>query len=149
MAPDQVRERDEARPWTRIYGDGDTYLKRQRRPDLPPGTMVRLSKAKRVFDKGYMPNWTKEHFQVSAAKQARKGTKRPVYKVEDFDGEEVKGSWYPEEMQAISHNQCRIEKVLRRRTRPDGRKEKLVRWEGWPEKFNSWIGEEDEYNVAG
>ena len=50
-----MREKDKARIWTRIYGDGDTYLKR-RRPDLSPGTMVRLSKAKRVFDKGYMPN---------------------------------------------------------------------------------------------
>ena len=78
---------------------------------------------------------------MSAAPQARKGTKCPVYKVEDFDGEEVKGSWYPEELQAISHNQYRFEKVLRRRTRPDGRKEKLVRWEGWPEKFNSCIDE--------
>ena len=49
-----------------------------------------------MFDKEYMPNWTKEHIQVSASPQARKGTKRPVYKVEDFGGEEVKGSWYPE-----------------------------------------------------
>ena len=125
MAPDQVREQDEARLWTRIYGDGDTYLKR-RRPDLPLDTMVRLSKAKRVFNKRYMPNWTKEHFQVSAAPQGRKGTKRPEYKVKDFDGEEVKGSWYPEELQNISHNQYCIE-VLRRRIRTDGRKEKLVR----------------------
>ena len=95
-----------------------------------------------------MPNWSKEHFQVRDVPQPRKAAKRPIYKLEDYSGDEVKGSWYPEELQAITENQYRIEKVLRRRTLPDGTKEKLVRWEGWPEKFYTWINEDDEYNVA-
>lgn len=145
MAPEQVESKHEDRLWTKMYGDGDTYLK----PAIPKGTIVRLNKSKGVFDKGYMPNWSKEHFQVRDVPQSRKRAKRPVYKLEDFSGDEVKGSWYPEELQAISDNQYRIEKVLKKRTLADGTKEKLVRWEGWPEKFNSWINEEDEYNVVG
>ena len=57
------------------------------------------------------------------------------------------GSYYPEEVQQITDNQYRIEKVLRRRTAADGSKELFVKWEGWPEKFNSWIKKTDEYNV--
>ena len=144
MAPNQVRKRDEARLWVKMYDDGDTLLK----PKLPKGAMVRLNKAKGVFDKGYLPNWSKEHFQVKDVPDAKRGAKRPVYKLEDYSGEEVKGSWYPEELQKITKNQYRIEKVLRRRTTSDGRKEKLVRWEGWPDKFNSWIDESAEYDVA-
>jgi len=145
MAPAQVARKHENRLWTKMYGDGDTHLK----PVIPKGAMVRLNKSKGVFDKGYMPNWSKEHFQVRDVPQPRKAAKRPIYKLEDYSGDEVKGSWYPEELQAITENQYRIEKVLRRRTLPDGRKVKLVRWEGLPEKFNCWINEEDEYNVAG
>ena len=127
-----------------MYDDGDTLLK----PKIPKGAMVRLNKAKSVFDKGYLPNWSKEHFQVKDVPEPKRGAKRPVYKLEDYSGEEIKGSWYPEELQKITNNQYRIEKVLRRRTTSDGRKEKLVRWEGWPDKFNSWIDESVEYDVA-
>jgi hypothetical protein len=145
MSPDQVTEKSEDRLWSKMYGDGDTHLK----PAIPKGAMVRINKSKGMFDKGYMPNWSKEHFQVREVPQPRTGTKRPVYKLEDYAGDGVNGSWYPEELQAITDNQYRIEKVLWRRTLPDGTKEKLVRWEGWPDKFNSWINEEDVYDVGG
>ena len=61
----------------------------------------------------------------------------------DYDDEPVKGSWYPEELQEISDNQYLIDKVLQRRTLPDGTKELFVRWEGWPDKYNSLIKETD------
>ena len=85
---------------------------------------------------------------MSQAVPPRRGTKRRVYKLEDYNDEAVKGSWYQEELQEISDNQYRIEKVLRRRTLPDGTIELFVRWEGWPEKYNSWINETDKYDVV-
>ena len=81
-----------------------------------------------------MPNWTNEHFTVSQALPVRRGTKRHVYKLVDYNNDEVKGSWYSEEIQEITDNQYCIEKVLRRRTLPDGTKELFVRLEGWPDK---------------
>ena len=143
MAPADVEKKDEDRLWVRMYGDGDTHLK----PPLPHGAMVRINKNKGVFDKGYMPNWSKEHFSIGEVPQARKATKRRVYKINDYNGEPVIGSWYPEELQKINDNQYRIEKVLRRRTAADGTQELFVKWEGWPEKFNSWISENDQFNV--
>ena len=144
MAPAEAQTSDENRLWVRLFGDGDTCLK----PLFPQGAMVRASSHKTIFEKSYMPNWTKEHFTVSQAVPPERGTKRRVYKLVDYNDEAVKGSWYPEELQEISYKQYRIEKVLRRRTLPDGTKELFVRWEGWPEKYNSWIKETDKYDVV-
>ena len=133
MAPADVQTNIENRLWVHLFGDGDTYLK----PQIPEGTMVRASSHKTLFDKGYMPNWTKKHVTVSQAMQPRRRAKRRVYKLVDYNDEAVKDSWYPEELQEISDNQYRTEKVLQRRTLPDGIKELFVRWEGWAEKYNS------------
>ena len=95
-----------------------------------------------------MPNWTKEHFAVSKAVPPRKGTKRRIYKLVDYYDEDVKGSWFPEELQEISENHYLIEKVLRRRALHKGTKEIFGRWDGWPEKYNSWITETEKYDVV-
>ena len=92
--------------------------------------MVRASSHKTIFEKGYMPNLTKKHFTVSQAVPSKRGTKRRVYKLVDYNDKAVKGSWYPEELQKIAENQYRIEEVLRRRILPGGTKELFVRWEG-------------------
>ena len=63
MAPAEVQEHDQDCIWVRLYGDGDTERKQQ---SIPTGAMVRINKSKGVFDKGYMPNWSKEHFTVDA-----------------------------------------------------------------------------------
>ena len=69
-----------------------------------------------------MFNWTKEHFTVSQAVPLRKGTKRRVYKLVDYNDEAVKSSWYLDELQKISENQYRIENVLKWGTLPDEKK---------------------------
>ena len=84
---------------------------------------------------------------MTQALPVRKGTKRRVYKLVNYNNYEVKGSWYPEEIQVITDNQYRVEKVLRIRTLPDDTIELFVRWEGWPDKYNSWIKETDKYDV--
>ena len=91
MAPADVQKNDENRLWVRLFGDGDNYLK----PLIPQGAMVRASSHKTIFDKGYMPNWTKEHFTVSQTVPPKRGTKRRVYKLVNYNDEAVKGSWYP------------------------------------------------------
>ena len=145
MTPAKVQKKDDNRLWVRLYGDGDTHLK----IPILQGTMLRASRQTTIFDKGYMPNWTKEHYTVSQAVTPRRGTKRRVYKLVDYYDENVKGTWYPEEIQEISDNLCRIEQMFRKRTLPDNTKELFVRWEGWPVKYNSWIKETDKYDVIG
>ena len=115
MAQADLDKRHEDTVWTRLYGDGDTHLK----PPMSPGTMVRISKNKNVFDKEYMPNWSKEYFTVDEVPIPRRGNKRRLYKIADYNGNPVKDVWFPEELQQISQNQYRIERVLKRRKAAD------------------------------
>ena len=89
MPPADVTKIDENRIWARLYGDGDTYLKQKA---LPVRAMVRINKSKGVFDKGYMPNWSKDHFTVGETPAVRQGIKRRVYKISDYNGEPVSGT---------------------------------------------------------
>ena len=77
---------------------------------------MRISKVKGAFEKGHIPNWCEEHFLV----QSEKSTTRRVFKLVDKGGEEVKGSWYPEEVQEIAKNLYLIEKVIRKRKSKKG-----------------------------
>ena len=74
MAPADVDKSHDDTLWTRLYGDGDTNLK----PLMIDGTMVRISKNKGVFDKGYMPKWSKEYFTVDETPIPRRGNKRRI-----------------------------------------------------------------------
>ena len=61
-APNQVRKKDENEMWVRFYGDGDKEH-RPKMAEAKKGQMVRISKINGAFDKGYIPNWSEEHFR--------------------------------------------------------------------------------------
>ena len=138
MEPSKVCAKDEDKIWLKLYGSKtvNTPLKRKRPLD---GKKVRISKVKDLFHKGYLPNWSEEDFLVKS--EIRKG--KPVYKLQDKLGEDIKGEFYSEEVQPIEQNQYRIEKILQKRKGKSGKIEYFIKWKGWPSKFNSWITEKD------
>ena len=83
-----------------------------------------------MFDKGYTQRWTEEVFKISNIQL----TIPVTYKISDYNGEEIQGSFYEQEHQKKSQGTFRIEKVLKRH----GNKS-LVKWMGYPKSFNSWI----------
>ena len=130
MAPKDVTVKNEAEVWQRLYGQ---VTKTRRRGRLKVGDRVRLSERVKTFKKGYLPQWTEEVFRIQRVIQG------PVlmYKVEEFDGMPVKGTFYAEDLQKVTVDGdmlWRVEKVLKRR-----RGQMLVRWKGWPAKYDSWI----------
>ena len=143
MAPANVRKNDENEIWVRLYGDGDTIRKRYE--SVPDQTMVRVNRWKNTFEKGYMRNWSHENFKVTGHSA---DSKRPVYKLTDEIGEEVKGVWYPVEIQPITDNEYLIERVIKRRWNAKGKEDQFVKWLGWPDKFNSWVKEAATYDVG-
>ncbi|CAB4026797.1 uncharacterized transposon-derived [Paramuricea clavata] len=93
------------------------------------GDQVRISKMKRTFEKGYLPNFSKEIFTIS--KQIPRDP--PVYKLKDLDGEELKGTFYEKELQKIikKDDVYKIEKILKKRGRGSN-VHYLVKWLGYP-----------------
>ena len=113
------------------------------KPKLKVGDTVRIIKKKKMFEKGFTPNWTEELFTVVDVKP----TKPITYKIKDKNDEEVKGSFYEQELQKSKQTVFRIEKVLKKRTKTNGQKEIYVKWKGYTNTFNSWvpIGDIEEY----
>ena len=68
----------------------------------------------------------------------------PVYKLKDYDGEILGGTFYEHELQRVTKadNVYRVDRILQTRT-INGRKEHFVSWKNYPAKFNSWVNEKD------
>ena len=102
-------------------------------PKLKVGDRVRLNKKFRQFKKSYLPGWTEEVFVVA---RVMSGVV-PTYKINEWDGTPVEGTFYAEDVQKVNvkdDDLFRIEKIVKRK----GDKV-LVRWKGWPDKYDSWI----------
>ena len=78
-------------------------------PKFKVGDHVRISKYKKIFAKGYTPNWSEEVFVINKIKNTVPWT----YAINDLNGEEIIGSFYEKELQ----KEFRIEKVLKRKKR--------------------------------
>ena len=70
---------------------------------------VRITKKKNVFDKGYTQKWTEEVFKISKIQL----TIPVTYEITDYNGDEIQGSFYEQELQRTSQGTFRIEKVLK------------------------------------
>lgn len=103
---------------------------------IQPGDQVRITKSRMVFKKSYLPSWSEEIFTVSRVLNTIPYT----YKLKDYNGDELTGSWYAFEIQQVlSKEVFTIEKVLDERRLSGAEKEILVRWKGYSKDFDSWI----------
>ena len=125
--------------WYNLYG---AYLAAEYgQPKFKVGETVRISKYKTVFDKGYLPNYSEEFFKI---KQVKIG-KPIVYELEDTKGEELTGIYYEDELSpydVTEETTHKVAKVLGKKT-VKGKKYVLVKYKGWPDKFNEWIPTEN------
>ena len=135
MRPVDVDKVNEDQVFQNLYGD----IKKTERPvfNFKVGDVVRISKVRGLFAKGYQQNYTEEFFTVSS----RIPRQPPVYRLTDYDGDVIDGVFYEKELQKIivsKNKSFKVEKIL-------GQKKQgkstlvLVKWLGWPSKFNSYI----------
>lgn len=103
---------------------------------------VRISQLKRVFEKGYHENWTLEYFTIS---RRFKRDNLDIYTLEDALGDLIKGTFYRHELQKIEKSDTglyKIEKIIKRKQK-SGKTQVLIKWLGWPSKFNSWVSKNE------
>jgi hypothetical protein len=127
------------RTYMNLYGDIVHDNSPRPKPKFAVGDKIRITVKKDVFRKGYLPRWTEELFTVSAIQY----TDPITYKIKDLNGEEIKGTFYEQEMQKSTQETFRIEKVLKTK----GNK-LLVKWMGYSDNFNSWIDKKDVQSIG-
>ena len=117
--------------WLNLYGG---LYPEPGKPKFKVGDRVRITRKKGTFEKGYTPRWTEELFTVSRVQY----TDPPTYKITDYNGEEIQGTFYEQELQHTAQEIFRIEKVIRKRGNRS-----FVKWVGYPDTFNSWVDNEE------
>jgi len=101
------------------------------------GDKVRIAMQRRPFQKGYIRNWSEEIFAVAA----RMPTAPVIYKLKGLVGDDIKRTFYSDELQMVSKPDDAlfdIERIVKT-TKRAGKIEYLVKWRGYPEKVNSWV----------
>ena len=137
MKPADVNKSNKDQVWLTLYGYGlgDFPL-----PKFRIGDMVRISKYKNIFKKGYEANFTEEIFKVVKVFRGDPN----MYEKEGHEGEPVIGKFYEEELSAVNKkdDMYRVEKILKKK-KVKGKNMVLVKWSGYDSKHNSWIPEEN------
>ena len=129
---DASKKKNELAVWRNLYPD--RHKRSRLTPKFSVGDEVRISKKKKVFEKGYTSRWTEEIFTIKEIRD----TNPITYKLEDLQGEEIKGTFYEPELQKSKQQIYRIEKVIE-----EENGKSLVKWKGYNDKFNSWVNNED------
>ena len=132
MTPKEAsRKEKENKVWRNIYPEfgGMTLISK-----FSIGDHVRITKKKKTFDKGYTQRWTAEIFKISKIQL----TIPVTYKITDYSGEEIQGSFDEQELQKTKQNTVRIEKIIKQQ----GNKS-VVKWLGYHDSFNSWVDNKD------
>lgn len=108
-----------------------------RKKILKIGDIVRISKYKGAFSKGFEINWSPELFKIVKINI----NNPPTFLLEDMNGHPIKGCFYQQELQKTKlPDVYLVEKIIRKR-RKNGVKQALVRWLGFPKP--TWVNEAD------
>jgi len=123
----------------RRWKDDNKIKRRMQKAKYHVGDLVRISRAKGIFEKGYEANWSEEIFRIHRVLKWRNPL---VYELSDLAGEIIDGIFYEQELGRVDKNLQEEEFIVDRVIKSRGRganKQLLVSWRGYPSKFDSWI----------
>ena len=78
-------------------------------PKLSIGDNVWITNKKKIFDEGYTERWTDDVFKISKIQL----TIPVTYKITDYNGVEIQGWFYEQELQKTKQDIFRTEKIIR------------------------------------
>ena len=140
MRPIDVTKKNEKLVFKNLYGVStlrEVIMNRinNTTPKIKSGDKVRKKYPVKPFDKGYYPNWSDQVFTIE---KVIKGDNQPVFVIKDYSGKIIQQKFYPQDLQKITENLYRIEKIIKTRTR-NNKKQYFVKWLNYPDTYNSWV----------
>lgn len=138
MAPQDITEKNAQDIYEKLYLPQQIEAEQRNvEYNFDIGDKVNLLKDRSTFNKGYKETYFQEIFKIVS----RTRTHPPRYKLVDLLQEQINGSFYEQQMAKVTYKRdelYKIEKVVRYRKSGTG-KEALIRWQGYPEKFDTWL----------
>ena len=78
-------------------------------PTHRPGHLVRISKSRKTFEKGYISKWAREVFKIKRVYKQH----LPEYTIQDLQSENIIDKFLDHELQAVSKEERQTYKVKR------------------------------------
>lgn len=140
MCPNEVNNENEAVVRATLYPTIPT----RKPPKLKMNDLVRITRIKSVFQKGYEQGWSYEVFKIGAIKD----TNPVTYSLKDWNSEPLDGSFYERELQLVDKSSeiYPIERIVRSRT-VRGTRQYLVKFVGYPDNYNEWVNQSDLFDL--
>jgi len=110
----------------------------QYNPKFKIGDWVRISRLKGNFEKGYLPNWSREIFKIYNVMY----TDPITYKIKEYDDTDIEGAFYEQELLKTAYSDVfEVEQIISKK-KYKGKKQVFVKYLGWDKKYNQWIDED-------
>lgn len=120
-----------------------TYLERyfkaglkKKQPKYKVGDSVRIWKERGTFHRGYMEDFTREHFKIN---KVLNNLPVPRYKLKEFNGEDIVGSFFEDELVQFNASEYYDTEVLKKRKTKKNGLEYFVHYVGWPDSYDEWV----------
>ena len=148
MSPKDARNAEPYVVWRNQYLPPPRKKTRPARPKTQSpfsflvGDTVKIATEKTRFTREWQEKFTNETFKIIKRKVVNN---IPMYLLEDGTGDTIKGFFYEPEMTKVfvpNDKEYKIEKIVRTRRRR-GKTEHLVKFQGFPNKYNEWIAAKD------
>ena len=124
-----------------------TYLQRyfdaglkKKKPKYSVGDNVRIWKERGTFHRGYMEDFTREHFTIQ---KVLKNLPVPRYKLKEYNGEDIVGSFFEDELVHFNPSEFYDIQILKKRKTKKKGLEHFVHYVGWPDSYNEWVKASD------
>lgn len=149
--PKDIDKSDERRLWWNMYLTKEKYnpqeAKRRQQRGLQlfafnVGDKVRINLLKKAFKREYDQKWSGEVYLI---RRRFVRDRLPMYLLQDYAGEALKGSFYQNELQRVqipNDSLFVVDSILDRKQEKGVTKVK-VHFKDWPARFDRWVRETD------
>ena len=121
----------------------EKYIKaglKRRKAKHKVGDSVRIWKKRGTFHRGYMEDFTREHFTIT---KVLTNLPVPRYKLKDYNNDDIVGSFFEDEVIKFNPNEFYESEILKKRKTKKRGLEYLIHYIGYPSSMDQWVKAKD------
>ena len=115
-----------------------------RKAKYKTGDSVRIWKKRGTFHRGYMEDFTREHFIIT---KVLTNLPVPRYKLKDYNNENIVGSFFEDELVHFNASEFFESEIVKQRKTKKRGLEYLVHYIGYPSSMDEWVNSKQLTNL--